>query len=130
MPTSCPRSRAWARSSATWAAASAPCRFTRKRSNSASPSTTPPALRHLADIHQDAGAWSAAEPLYEHALRLYRADPSTGTLELANALRPYALLRERLGDGDAAVALWREARALYLAAGIAEAVAECDRHLD
>jgi tetratricopeptide (TPR) repeat protein len=86
-------------------------------------------LRHLADIHQDAGGWSAAEPLYEQALRLYRGDPSTSVLDLANAVRPYALLRERLGDGEAALALWREARALYLAAGIAEGVQECDRHL-
>ena len=53
----------------------------------------------------------------------------TPALELANALRPCALLRERLGDGEAALALWREARELYLAAGIAEGVRECDRHL-
>jgi tetratricopeptide (TPR) repeat protein len=86
-------------------------------------------LRHLGDLHQDAGSLSAAELPYQQALLLYRRLEDTSALELANALRPYALLRERLGEAAAARALWQEARALYLAAGIAEAVAECDRHL-
>ena len=86
-------------------------------------------LRHLGDIHQDAGSWSAAREPYEQALALYRRLPETPPAELANALRPFALLREREGEADAATALWREARALYAAAGIAEGVAECDRHL-
>ena len=87
------------------------------------------ALRHLGDIHQDAGSFSAAEAPYEQALALYRRLAETPALELANALRPYALLRERLGDADEARSLWREARALYLAAGSVEGVDECDRHL-
>ena len=86
-------------------------------------------LRHLGDIHQDAGAFSSALAPYEQALALYRRLPDTPALELANALRPFALLREGLGEADAARALWREARALYLAAGIEAGVAECERHL-
>jgi tetratricopeptide (TPR) repeat protein len=86
-------------------------------------------LRHLGDLHQDAGSLSAAEAPYQQALALYRRLEATPPLELANALRPYALLRERLGDGVAALALWREARALYLVAGVIEGVEECDRHL-
>jgi hypothetical protein len=39
------------------------------------------------------------------------------------------MLNERLGDVDGALELWREARALYVAAGIAAGVEECDRHL-
>ena len=87
-------------------------------------------LRHLGDIHQDGGGWSAAEPYYQQALTLYRAFEGTSALDLANAVRPYALLRERLGDSEEALALWREARALYVAAGIAEGIEECERHLN
>ena len=86
-------------------------------------------LRHLGDIHQDAGSYSAALEPYEQALALYRRLPDTPALEMANALRPYALLRERLGEAGAAAAMWREARALYATAGVAEGVEECDRHL-
>jgi len=87
-------------------------------------------LRHLGDIHLDAGSLSAAAEPYAQALALYRRLPTTPPLELANALRPYALLREELGESESARAMWREARALYAAAGIAEGVEECDRHLD
>ena len=86
-------------------------------------------LRHLGDIHLDAGSYSAALEPCEQALALYRRLPATPALELANALRPYALLRERLGEAQAAAVAWREARALYAAAGVAEGVDECDRHL-
>ena len=86
-------------------------------------------LRHVGDIHQDAGSYSAAAAPYEQALSLYRRLPGTPALELANALRPYALLRERLGEHEAATTMWREARRLYAAAGIVEGVEECDRHL-
>jgi len=86
-------------------------------------------LRHLGDIHQEAGSFSAAELPYQQALALYRRLADTPALELANAIRPYALLRERLGEVEAARELWREARALYVAAGVVEGVDECDRHL-
>jgi tetratricopeptide (TPR) repeat protein len=87
------------------------------------------ALRHLGDLHQDTGGWSQADEYYLQALALYRRDNSVTPLELANALRPMAQLRERMGDAGAAQPLWREARALYLAAGVSEGAAECDRHL-
>jgi len=86
-------------------------------------------LRHLADLQQDLGSYGAAEEAYAQALSLYRRLPATPPLELANALRPRALLGERLGEGESVLALWRETRALYLAAGIAAGVEECDRHL-
>jgi tetratricopeptide (TPR) repeat protein len=87
------------------------------------------ALRHLGDIHQEAGSFSVATFPTEQALSLYRSLPATPPLELANAMRSCALLREQLGESDAALALWREARALYQAAGVAEGVAECERRL-
>ena len=50
-------------------------------------------------------------------------------LDLANALRPIALLRERQGDATSAKSLWSEAHALYSAAGVEAGVAEAARHL-
>ena len=56
-------------------------------------------------------------------------------LDYPNAIRPMALLKERLGDRKQALALWREARELY--AGITiegldtrPAVEECDRQVE
>jgi tetratricopeptide (TPR) repeat protein len=86
-------------------------------------------LRHLGDLHLDVGSLGAAQEAYAQAVALYRRLPATPALELANALRPQALLNERFGEADAARALWREARNLYLAAGVDAGVEECDRHL-
>ena len=91
------------------------------------------ALRHIADMHQETGALERAAPLYDEALTLYRSDPATRSLNLANCIRPMALLAESRG-GDA-LALWREARALYVRAAeetgfdLQPAFDECDRHL-
>ncbi len=79
-------------------------------------------IRHIADIYQDQAQPEAAEPLYVEALELYRKHEGTPPLDLANAIRGLALLK---GDRG----LWEEARALYVQAGIAQAVAECDRRL-
>jgi tetratricopeptide (TPR) repeat protein len=82
-------------------------------------------LRHLGDLHQDAGRLQDAEPHYREALEIYRADAGTSALELANAIRPLAMLDEARGRTGSARELWSEARALYETAGVAEGVAEC-----
>jgi hypothetical protein len=51
------------------------------------------------------------------------------TLDLANAIRPLAILKETTGDAAAARRLWEEARDLYAAAGIAAGVTECTARL-
>ena len=51
-------------------------------------------IRHLADIYRKSGELDAAEPLYIEALAAYRDNSRTTALELANAIRPFALLRE------------------------------------
>lgn len=68
-------------------------------------------LRHLGDVHYDAGRRELAEPLYEKALALYRAH-DTPPLELANATL------------DAAERLWEEAHQLYLVTNVPSGVAE------
>lgn len=88
-------------------------------------------VRHLGDLHLDAGRLDLAEACYEEALALYRSSAHTAPpLDLANAIRPLAILRERLGKADEAVPLWQEARDLYLSANVGEGVAECSKHLD
>ena len=86
-------------------------------------------VRHLGDLHQDSGDLELAEPCYREALELYRNHDATGLLDLANAVRPLALLRERQGRGGEAARLWQEARELYAGLAIEAGVAECDHHL-
>jgi len=86
-------------------------------------------VRHLADIHQDRGRRDLAEPYYDEALTLYRNDERTEPLDLANAVRPLAILKESAGQMDDARRLWREARDLYAAAGVEAGLAECEARL-
>jgi tetratricopeptide (TPR) repeat protein len=87
-------------------------------------------VRHVADILQDEGRVEEAAPLYEEALAIYRAEPETIDMDLANALRPYAILTESFGEKGTAIALWTETRQLYEKAGILPGVHEADAHLE
>jgi len=81
-------------------------------------------VRHIGDVHWDMGDADLAEPCFEEALTLYRDnDPAPG--DLANALRPMAILKQAAGDKAGAYELWVEAGDLYRAAGIEAGVAEC-----
>ena len=82
-------------------------------------------VRHEGDLLRRAGRLGEARPRYEEALALYRADPDTPVLELANAVRLMGLLLEALGD-PAAATLWAEARDLYGTVGIAAGVEEAE----
>lgn len=86
--------------------------------------------RHLGDIHRENGLNSEAELLLEEAVEIYRSRLDTKVLDLANALRPLALLQDSLGDHRSAQALWQEARALYAAIRVTDGVRECDEHLE
>jgi tetratricopeptide (TPR) repeat protein len=86
-------------------------------------------LRHLGDILQDAGRDAEALPYYDEALALYRSRPDRRGLDLANALRPLALLKEKAGARAEAAALWAEAGALYAAAGVDAGAKESARRL-
>ena len=87
-------------------------------------------IRHLGDVQFEEGVLSDAEACYVEALALYRAAIDTPKLELANAVRPLALLRQRTGQAEEAKRLWVEARDLYVAVGVAEGVHEAELHLD
>ncbi len=87
------------------------------------------ALRHLADVRCESGDLADAERGYVRALAILREAADTTPADLANALRPYALLCERTGRPDDARDAWREARGLYVVAGIEAGVEECDAAL-
>ena len=86
-------------------------------------------IRHVGDIHQDMNQDDLAAPCYEEALEVYRSHEQTSTLDLANAVRPFALLKEHAGAIEEAKQLWAEARDLYATANVREGVKECSRHL-
>jgi tetratricopeptide (TPR) repeat protein len=79
----------------------------------ADPQTLAHTVRHVADIALELRQPDLAGHSYEEALSIYRRDPQSGTLDLANALRGYALFKTAIGDTDAAISLWREAGTLY-----------------
>ncbi len=85
-------------------------------------------LRHFGQTLLELGRPDEAEGPLSEALALYRA-LGTGGVTLANALRPMALLHEAQRRPEEARRLWRQARALYAAAGIAAGVEEADDHL-
>jgi len=86
-------------------------------------------IRHVGDIHQDMKRDDLAAPCYEEALAIYRSHKQTSTLDLANAVRPFALLKEHTGVSAEAKHLWAEARDLYATANVQAGVKECSRHL-
>jgi tetratricopeptide (TPR) repeat protein len=86
-------------------------------------------IRHIADIFQDEANLAEAQPLYEEALEIYRSDFNTKVLDLANTVRPCALLQESLGARGRARELWQEARILYRSVRVEEGVRECEAHL-
>src|ERR1700748_486493 len=57
-------------------------------------------IRHIADMYVDESNLVAAKPLYEESLQIYRSDLNTKLLDLANTVRPYALLNEKSGNLD------------------------------
>lgn len=85
--------------------------------------------RHLGDIYRESGLMQQAEPLLSEAISLYRQDLDTTVLDLANAIRPLALLKATQGDTDDARILWQEAQVLYSAINVEAGVAECSRQL-
>lgn len=78
-------------------------------------------LRHLGDIEREMGRNDDAEVHLVEALEIARRE-RVEPLELANTIRPLALVR----DDEA---LWREAHALYASVDVQAGVAEAARHL-
>ena len=85
--------------------------------------------RHLGDIYRENGHTEQARTLLAEAITVYRQNLDTKVLDLANAIRPFALLMIEMGDVDAARPLLQEALVLYSALDLTGGVAECSTQL-
>ena len=83
-------------------------------------------LRHLGDVYRSKGMLEEADPVYAEALAYYQNADTISELDLANALRSMALLRELQNDAEQAVFYWRQAQYYYQATHIQPGVAECE----
>jgi tetratricopeptide (TPR) repeat protein len=81
------------------------------------------AVRHLGDAYCYAKQFADAEPCYVEALSIYRNNEDTKPLDLANAIRGFAVLKGETGASEEAKDLWREAHDLYLALKVTAGVA-------
>ena len=86
-------------------------------------------IRHIADMYLDESRFELARPLYEEALEIYRSHHESRILDLANTIRPYAILNEAVGKSDLTRNLWEEAKVLYASVRVDEGVTECEAHL-
>ena len=93
------------------------------------PLKTANTIRHAADLLREQKRLDEAEVLYVESLEIYRRQKDTPPLDLANAIRGFALLKEDVGDRKEALSLWREARDLYELTGIPAGVSESDRRI-
>ena len=85
------------------------------------------AVRHLGDAYYYASRAGQAEACYVEALSIYRGHEQTRPLDLANAIRSFAVLKDEIDARKESQHLWREAYDLYVAlnapAGVAESAA-------
>jgi len=86
-------------------------------------------VRHLGDVYAELHNWSNAESCFVEALNIYRGQPSSRLLDFANAIRGYAVLKDKSGRADESRELWAEAGRMYQALGILDGVKECNLHV-
>lgn len=82
------------------------------------------AVRHLGDAYYYAGRIKLAEPCYVEALSIYRSHEDRRPLDLANAIRSFAVIKDELGLNEEASHLWQEAHDLYESVDVPSGVAE------
>lgn len=85
-------------------------------------------VRHLGDVYVDLQNWVGAEESYIEALNIYRGQPATRVLDFANAIRSYAVLKDKTGRQEESRGLWAEAGRLYQELGVEAGIEECNRH--
>jgi tetratricopeptide (TPR) repeat protein len=81
-------------------------------------------VRHLGDAYRRLGRATLAEPCYVEALSIYRQHKQANPLDLANAVRGFAVLKQEMGAVTEARRLWQEAHDLYVTAAVPAGVAE------
>ena len=84
------------------------------------------AIRHVADILLGQEKYHLAANGYEESLQIYRRHEQTYPLDLANAIRGYALLKADTGHTQQAKQLWLEAKSLYAHLNVQTGMTEAD----
>ena len=86
--------------------------------------------RHMADIQRRLNRFEEAESNYRKSLHLYRNNLTTAKGDLANAMRGFGLLLERIDKIEEAIKTWTEVKELYRSCNLMEGVREADKRLD
>ncbi|WP_263350825.1 tetratricopeptide repeat protein [Acidicapsa acidisoli] len=86
-------------------------------------------IRHIGDILRESNRLNEAATGYAEALEIYRRHPGTDTLDLANTLRGFALLKAATGEKETAISLWQEAGNLYSRVDVQAGVTESERQI-
>ena len=86
--------------------------------------------RHMADLQRELGQDANAAGNYRAALVLYRENPHTDKVDLANALRGFGLLLEKRNKMEEAITVWQETKELYLACNLQDGVDEANLRLE
>jgi hypothetical protein len=83
----------------------------------------------VSDLARERGSVGEALSSAAEAVAIYRSQPGSRPLDLANALRLNALALSDSGYADEAKPLWQEARDLYASVGVAAGVDEAELRL-
>jgi tetratricopeptide (TPR) repeat protein len=86
--------------------------------------------RHAADILREQGRRDESGRLYAEVLEVYRANADAIKLDVANAIRGFALLKTGMGADRDAIALWKEARDIYRSENIEPGIEESTRQIE
>ena len=81
-------------------------------------------VRHLGDAYYYAKQPAQAELCYIEALAIYRRHEHARPLDVANAIRSFAVLKDENGEAEEAQRLWQEAHDIYVAVGGAPDITE------
>jgi len=86
-------------------------------------------IRHLGDVYEEPGEPDLVRPCYKEALAMYRSDEQSNPMNVANAVRAFAVHLYDAGELERSMPLWEEARATYRSFGIHAGVAGCSVRL-
>ena len=86
--------------------------------------------RHVADLERHLRREIDSERSYRTAIAIYRDNTNTYKGDLANALRGFAILLEKLKKFKEARETWKETKQLYQACNLLEGVSEAIKKLD
>ena len=85
--------------------------------------------RHIADLQYTIGNLSESERNYRAAIHIYRDNPNESVGNLANALRGFGLLLEKIGKKREAIEVWRETKELYQSIDLQQGIEEANKKL-